>query len=212
MKQVRYKEIFFFLIASSIILIALIVNIDTTRTEYFYDFEDDAINSFPKGFVGVGRIDTTKVVAWDFDDGHKGKVVQIVYLEENPYDYTGTELNTLFSKATEGFVSFDIYIKHGLRIGFDICQEDPIWDSDDDVSIYSIRLIELCKWYRLEVSFNCLENKWNIKIYREGTLIKFNTYNFDVQPPYMCQLYFATYEIGSEFYIDNVSILLDTLL
>lgn len=202
-----------------------------TQSEYFYDFEGDTINSFPKGFVGVGRIDTTKVVAWNLDDGHKGKVAQIVYLEENPYDYTGTELNTLFNKATKGFISFDIYFVEELGIAIDVCQEDPIYDRKDDISIRitygdpplftvvdsfnnikEMSSVKLLKWYHFEIEFNCERNEWSIEIYSKTRLLSSKNLNFYIQPLYLCQLYFATYKLGNKFYIDNVNISLVTII
>ena len=221
------------LMSISILLIAGIYIYDR-QTEYFYDFENDAINSFPKGFVGVGRINTTKVVEWSVDDGHKGKVVQIAYLEENPYNYTGTEINTLFTKSTEGTISFDIYLTEFLRVCIDVCQEDTVWNSTDDVCIRmpqwdSIEVIsvenelgklenitsslELLQWYHLKIYFNCIRNAWNVVVYDEDMNVVGNgNFKFFVQPSYMCQLYFSTYLLGNVFYIDNVRISLNSII
>jgi len=221
------------LMSISILLIAGIYIYDR-QTEYFYDFENDAINSFPKGFVGVGRINTTKVVEWTVDDGHKGKVVQIAYLEENPYNYTGTEINTLFTKSTEGTISFDIYLTEFLRVCIDVCQEDTVWNSTDDVCIrmsywdfvevISVEnelgklenitsSLELLQWYHLKIYFNCIRNAWNVVVYDEDMNVVGNgNFKFFVQPSYMCQLYFATYKLGNMFYIDNVRISLNSII
>lgn len=183
--------------------------------------------------MGVGRIDTTKVVEWDLDDGHKGKVVHIKYLEENPYDYTGTELNTLFNRANEGYISFDIYLEHELGVAIDICQEDPIWDKIDDIcirfgyggdmditvrdsrgaiSIVSSTELELFTWYHFEIEFNCIYNTWNIKVSKGTSIFIDEDFNFYVRPSYLCQLYFSTYVMGNEYYVDNVHIILSDLI
>ena len=235
-KDLRGRMQFLFvaiLISINILLIAGIQIYDR-QTEYFYDFENDVVDSFPKGFVGVGRINTTKVVEWNVDDGHKGKVVQIAYLEENPYDYAGTELNTLFTKSTEGIISFDIYLKCFLSVAIDICQEDMVWNKTDDicirmpqwdyVEVISVRnelgrienitnSLELLQWYHFIIYYNCIRNNWNVVVYDEDMkMFGEGGFDFSVQPSYMCQLYFATYKLSNEFYIDNVRISLNNII
>lgn len=206
----------------------------TNSTEYYYDFENDAINSFPIGFVGVGRTTVhTKVVEWDIDDGHKGKVVEISYLDRTHLDevnYSGIELNTLFNKATKGYITFDIYLVEELGIAIDVCQEDPIWDNKDDICIRIVypnyvmvrnvyhslvkvmsTPLNLLQWYHFILGFNCQENKWHISIYKEMVLMGSMEFQFNIRPSYLCQLYFATYALGTEFYIDNVYISLEEI-
>jgi len=226
------------IITFSLFLVTYISVYNINSTEYFYNFEDDEINSFPNGFVGVGRSTVhTKVVEWLYNDGHKGKVVQISYLDTiytDEVDYAGIELNTLFSKAHDGFISFDIYLMEELKIAIDVCQEDPIWDSKDDICIRFSYLslgdiavrnefrflenitssaLELRQWYHFEVNFNCQKNEWDIKVYNKNAiLIGIGSFRFFRQPSYLCQLYFATYAFGNEFYVDNVYISLNNII
>lgn len=224
------------IISFSIIFVTYFFVVNTNQTEYFYDFESDVVNSFPAGFVGVGRSTVhTKVVEWDLDDGHDGKVVYISYLDRiflDEVNYTGIELNTLFNRANDGYVSFDIYLLHrGLGIAIDVCQEDMIWNNTDDICIRigestyvsarnEDRALEKVfekslttnTWYRFVVEFNCQKNEWTISIYDKVGLIGNNEFKFNVQPSYLCQLYFATYELGNEFFVDNVRISLGEII
>lgn len=234
-KKFGYKELIVVLISFLFLLIIYsYVNIKQNETEYFYDFESDVTGTFPKDFVGVGRVtEHTSVVDWDLDDGHDGKVVYISYLDRiylDKVNYSGIELNTLFNRANDGYISFDIYFIHrGLGIAIDICQEDPIWNNTDDIciriayeSVYvsarnedgalekiSEKSLLTNVWYHFTIEFNCQENEWVISIYDNGGLITNNNFKFNIQPSYLCQLYFATYVLGNEFYIDNVYISLE---
>ena len=242
MKRYKFKSKNIFLYKIALVMIITVsiffayFSTYINSTEYYYDFENDAINSFPIGFVGIGRTTVhTKVVGWDHDDGHAGKVVQISYLDTfytDSVDYAGIELNTLFSKANEGFISFDIYLVEELGIAIDVCQEDPIWDSKDDICIRiayqstyvmarDVRdslinvlspALKLCQWYHFQLEFNCQKNEWSVMIYKEMVLLGSMDFQFNIQPSYLCQLYFATYTLGNEFYIDNVRISLNNII
>ena len=231
-----YKIVFIAVISFSIIFVVYF-SVDSNRTEYFYDFENDAINSFPAGFVGIGRnTDYTKVVEWNENDGHDGKVVYISYLDRiylDEVDYSGIELNTLFNKAWAGDISFDIYLVEELGIAIDVCQEDVLWDKKDDICIRIVHEstyvkardvsgslvkvlsspLKLFQWYSFKLKFNCQKHEWRISIYKDMDLIGIPiAFQFDIQPSYLCQLYFATYAEGNQFYIDNVHISLNNLI
>lgn len=232
-----YKIVFIAIISFSAIFI-IYFNVDLNKTEYFYDFESDKVGSFPTGFVGVGRnTDYTSVVEWNENDGHAGKVVYISYLDRiylDEINYSGIELNTLFNKATEGVVSFDIYFLHGdLGIAIDVCQEDWIWNRTDDISFrilyeeypdFSVRdslgrlegittpPLDLNSWYHFEIEFNCQQNEWSVEISKNERFVGVGSFNFYVQPSYLSQIYFSTYKLGCEFYIDNVQISLNSLI
>ena len=115
----------------------------------------------------------------------------------------------------------------------DVCQEDMVWNSTDDicirmpwssVEVISVRnelgiienittSLELLHWYHFKIYFNCIRNSWNVVVYDEDMKVFGNgNFKFFVQPSYMCQLYFATYTLSNEFYIDNVRISLNNII
>ena len=232
---IRNGIIIIILSFSSIILVTYFF-LQANQTEYYYDFENDAVNSFPTGFMGIGRVvEHTRVVSWNLDDGHKGKVMYISYLDRiflDEVNYSGIELNTLFNRANDGRISFDIYLMHrDMGIAIDLVQEDLIWNNTDDICLrvgdstyisarnedmhlekISEKALTTNVWYTFIIDFNCRDNEWTISIYDKTSLIGSNSFKFNVQPLYFSQLYFATYELGNEFYIDNVRISLNNLV
>ena len=196
---------------------------------YFYDFEDDKLGSIPSEFTGTGRrFEEVQVVQWDKLDGHYGKVVEIGYFKER--ELFGTEFSILFEKSTKGIVEFDIYVENVVnRIYLDLCQEDVIYDYRDDVAIRmwnsgrlniwalneigslgEISAFHLKRWYHFKIEFDT-ETGWDLLIVGYLEYDTFNHFQFYRQPEYFSQLYFATYVIGSKFYIDNVKIGLNEL-
>ena len=236
-KNSFFKKKKFAVIVGFSILFVIFFYFNISIREYSYDFEDDIIGSFPKGFVGIGRpTKYTKVVEWNRDDGHKGKVVEInqldrIYLDK--IDYSGIELNTVFSKATKGFISFDVYVVNNLGVAIDICQEDLVWNKSDDICIRigyeghpyiwvrnsegrleNIMVLPLIleRWYNFKINFDTEKNEWDIEVYnKDMTLMAKGNFRFYIQPTHICQLYFAAYTLGGIFYIDNVVISLSTL-
>lgn len=225
-KKTKHGKIMLVLSIPIVIIIAMLVvrGLEETQNGFHYDFEDDKTGSYPKGFVGIWRdTEYTRVVYWD--EIH-GNVVEVRYLEEpplNPIIGGGMEFNTLFGLITAGIIEFDIYALSAQRINIDICQTDAEYDFRDDIVIrmplsstndyiairngegkyervesFSIKI-----WYHFRIQFD-IETGWRLWI--NNKLIKFNEYTFEEQPPYFCQLYFATYELGQVFYVDNVKI------
>lgn len=210
----------------SLILGMLLFNeIEKLQNVYFYDFEDDKLGTFPDGFVGVGRnVSLTSVVY--FDEIHS-KVVEVRYLIPMDLEsiwiiYPGVELNTLFQLTKVGVIEFDINMLYYKRMCIDICQSDVGYDPIDDIRIWigystggrDISIINenggrqyLCDfltqtWYHFKIEFD-IDVGWNIwidnKLYKEDI-------KWQQRPSYFCQLYFATYELGQVFSIDNVRI------
>ena len=188
---------------------------------YLYDFEDDKVGSYPDAFVGNLRdTDYTRVVY--FDDTYKN-VVEVNYWQEPPYnplEYGGMEFNTLYGLTLSGIIEFDIYLLSYKKVNIDICQSDPIYDSDDDITINfqadrsivikdenknykQISLFSIRKWYHFKIEYNV--DEW--KIWVNGKLEQTNI-KYYLEPPYFCQLYFATYDLGQVFYVDNIKIIM----
>lgn len=207
--------------------ILLIDQSEKSNLMTLYDFEDDDIESYPKGFVGVWR-DTnyTRVI---YLGETYGNVVEIRYLDEpplNPLDNGGLEFNTLFRLSSKGTIEFDIYVLFNKRIAIDIVQTDGEYDVNDDIVIRignsnekDIRIMtgdgvyQIVKsfstkvWYHFKIEYD-IEIGWSLWI---DNVIESYSLPFYQDPPYFCQLYFATYELGQVFYVDNVKITLDQL-
>lgn len=227
-KNKKYGKVILVLIIPIVIVMAILAvkRLEEAQNVFYYDFEDDKTGTYPGGFVGVLRdTEYTRVVY--FDESHRN-VVEIRYLEEPPFNPIiggGMEFNTLFGFTTAGIIEFDVYLLYNKRVNIDICQTDAEWDTEhykDDVVIrmpFSIdfRYIAIMteegvyenvepfhtsKWYSFKIEFD-LES-WRLWI--NNDLIQSNRIGFIRTPEYFCQLYFATYELGSVFYVDNVKI------
>jgi len=217
----------FFIIGLIVISFGLIVywyssSGTTSDNVFFYDFEDDDIGSIPEDFTGTGRrFDEVQIVQWN---DIYGKVVEIGYFEERT-DPKGTELSILFEKSKRGIIEFDIYNKIGGQIYIDIVQEDFIYDPNDDICIRmpranrdhitamdglgvhkNILYFTEKTWYSFRIKFN-VETGWDLIIVGLGSNT-FNHFQFYHQTEYFSQLYFATYELNSRFFIDNIRITL----
>jgi len=225
MKEFKHGGILIILSIPILIISAMFVirEIENTQTIYYYDFEDDKTGSYPKGFIGVLRdTDYTRVVY--FDEIHKN-VVEINYFEEpsyNPVIGGGLEFNTIFRLTKRGIIEFDIYIIYNKRINIDICQTDGEYDIIDDIVIRmpfsstqhhiaimneegvyeEIKSFSISRWYKFKIEFD-VDIGWALWI--DGAL-QSSRIGFYQDPPYMCQLYFATYELGQVFYVDNIMI------
>jgi len=209
------------IIPLSIILGILLFDYQSEGTShtYSYNFENDEVGSYPTGFVGNWR-DTKYTRVIYFDEIHKN-IVEVRYLEEppiNPIIGGGMEFNTLFKLTTSGIIEFDIYLLYNKKVGIDICQSDAIYDNDDDIDIHlngdrsitikdefgnhkQISSFSTQKWYHFKIEFDI--NKWSIWI--DETLQQADIRYYQ-KPPYFCQLYFATYDLGQIFYVDNIEI------
>ena len=189
---------------------------------YFNNFENNDIGSIPDEFTGTGRrFEEVQVVQWNKTDGHYGKVVEIGYFEER--ELFGTELSILFEKSVKGIIEFDVFNEIGGQVYLDICQEDFIYDPNDDICIRMPRanrdhitamnrlglhddiiIFEKETWYSIKIEFD-VETGWDLLI----VALEFNTFDqfqFYHQPSYFSQLYFATYVLNSQFFIDNIRI------
>jgi len=168
-------------------------------------------------------IDYTRVVY--FDEMHKN-VVEVRYLIPNiinPIEnYGGVEFNTIFRLTKKGIIEFDIYILYNKKICIDICQTDGEYDINDDiviriplsstnryiavlneVGVYEeVNSFSTSKWYHFKIEFDVSVGwvLWIDNVLRSGRI------GFYRDPSYICQLYFATYELGQVFFIDNVKI------
>jgi len=214
--------IFFFIILG----ISLIDQSEKSNLVMSYDFEDDEIGAYPNGFVGVLR-DTNYTRVIYLDEIH-GQVVEIRYLEEPPFNPIiggGMEFNALFGLTAAGTVEFDIYVLHAKRIYIDICQTDVEYDYRDDIAIRMplsttddyiaimddegeyerVKSFSTKVWYHFKIEYD-IEIGWSLWI---DHVIESHSLPFYQDPPYMCQLYFATYELGQIFYVDNVKITLE---
>ena len=215
-------------IFTSIILgVVIIDRIEELQNIFYYNFEDDKIGSYPDGFVGnLRNTDYTRVVYWD--EIH-GNVVEIKYLEEpplNPIIGGGMEFNTLFGLTKKGVVEFDIYIESIVnRIYLDICQTDVEYDYRDDVALRmttkdglnilvvneygileEISTFSLKGWYHFKIKFN-VETGYDLTIIKTlGTEVFSGHFDFFYKPQYFTQVYFATYTLGTVFYVDNIRI------
>ncbi|KKM68722.1 hypothetical protein LCGC14_1458070, partial [marine sediment metagenome] len=223
-KNKKNNRITFFIITFVILSFGLAIwysRAPSNNISFFYDFEDDEIGNFPKHFLGIGRSTKyVKVIEWTESDLHyKSKVVEINYFKENiinPFEnYGGSEFNILFKHSEKGIIEFDIYIQNPERINIDICQEDVIYNINDDIviriplsytekGIYvrnrfggykEIQYFRIQKWYHIKIEFN-LEN-WKIWI---DNSMNYKEFMYNKRPEYFCQLYFATYILGQVFY------------
>ena len=234
-KQKKNHKLLYVIIIPVIIvsLLFVIKNFSEISNEYFYNFENDDIGDFPEGWVGIARwYEKVEVMQWDKNDGYTGgRVVDVGYWEENVI--SGIEFNTLFKKAKSGVIEFDIYVENvENRIYIDICQEDMIYNYWDDIAmriqsrnkvnfnIINSRGIfteimpefELKTWYHFKIKFN-VETGWDLKIYKAMSMIPVLSAHYDYfhTPDYFSQLYFATYGLNSQFFIDNVRVSLTEL-
>ncbi len=228
-KNQNDRKLLYIIIIPSIIigLIFAYTIYNNSSNEYFYNFENDTIGSFPDDWVGFARwYEKVEVVRWDKNDGHTGKVVDVGYWEENFIH--GIEFNTLFKKAKSGIIEFDIYVENVVnRIYLDVCQEDFIYNYWDDIAIriqtrnkVNLNIInnkgifteimpvfELKTWYHFKINFN-VNNGWDLTIYKDQSMTQILSehYDFFHQPLYFSQLYFATYRLNSQFFVDNIRI------
>lgn len=223
-KSLKLIAISFIVPLLIILSITLIDQSERKNLVTLYDFEDDQIGDYPKGFVGVLR-DTEYTRVINFDETH-GNVVEIRYLKANiinPIEiYGGVEFNTLFGLTDKGIIEFDIYGLFHKKINIDVCQTDGEYDYRDDIVINirasgniairdndqyrEVKRFVTENWYHFKIQFD-IEKGWILWI--NDDVIQFNRYTFEEQPPYFCQLYFATYELGNVFYVDNIKIILD---
>lgn len=181
--------------------------------EVVYDFENDEIGAHPSGWSGWDW-DGTEVIAWETDESH-GQVAELANR-----DGDGVELATRFKKAKRGIIEFDIYCDYDERVNIDVTQLTEEYTVLDDICIHlgsdgeitmrdgngiwtKISRFSAEKWYHFKIEFNL--NDWRLWIDGNDESIGYN-FNHYEEPPYFCQLYFATYIENNRFYVDNVEI------
>lgn len=186
----------------------------------FYDFEDQKVGSFPDGFVGLDRrVEDIHIVEWNKTDELYGKVLRVSYLEEN--DYGGVECNLLFKQSKKGIVEFDLFPDDN-KMGIILCQKDTEYNYRDDINIKVPKNSEIAVmdkngeykeimkftkeiWYHFKIEYN-IDTGFNVSITNEYRFTYVYLFDFFYDPPYFCQIYFSTYQLGTIFYLDNLRI------
>ena len=150
----------------------------------------------------------TKRATWDKEWKHKktGTILNLSSEGPGPFaDEATWDLDIKYPDGEDVLYDYrdDVAIRMTTKDGLNILVVNK-YGILEEISTFSLK-----GWYHFKIEFN-IETGYDLTIIKIlGTEVFSGHFDFFRKPEYFTQLYFATYTLGTTFYVDNIIIILE---